>query len=125
MNAREHYEKLLQEQQHDPLGYNVHQSGAKFDVGKPRLGLVLGDFALALQAVGDVGTFGANKYSAHGWLCVPNGVERYTDALYRHLMAYASGDLVDKDSGLTHLSHFAWNALAVLELTIRDARSSR
>lgn len=126
MIPREYCEIIQQaQQQKDPLGYDAHQPGAKLDAGKPRLGLVLGDFALALQAVGDVGTFGANKYSDHGWLSVPNGIERYKDALYRHLMAYSSGDLIDVDSGLTHLSQIAWNALAVLELTIRDARSSR
>jgi hypothetical protein len=83
--------------------------------------LVLGDFARALRAVGEVGTFGAEKYTDGGWIEVPDGVERYTDALYRHLLAEASGERKDCDSGLAHAAHCAWNALARLDLLIREA----
>ena len=106
----------------DPTGKSAHQPGAKLDAGKNRLGLVLGDFALALEHVGRVGTFGARKYSDHGWLTVPNGQERYTDAMYRHLMREASGEDIDFDTSLLHAAHAAWNALARLELALRAAR---
>ena len=53
---------------------------------------------------------------------VPDGIDRYTDALYRHLMAYARDDLRDKDSGLLHLSHACWNMLAILDLTLRGGK---
>ena len=101
----------------DPTERNPNEAGAKLDAGKIRAGLVLRDFSSALTAVAAVGTFGANKYSAHGWLSVPNSIERYTDALYRHLLKDAGGELIDPDSGLTHKAHAAWNALAILELT--------
>ena len=59
--------------------------GIKHDQGKPRASLVVHGFARALLEVSAVATFGAEKYSANGWVSVPNGCERYTDAMYRHL----------------------------------------
>ena len=103
----------------DPNGKNQHESGAKLDAGKPRPGLVLGGFAAALAAVVDVGTYGAQKYTDNGWKDVPNGIERYTDAMYRHLLAESRGDLRDEDTGILHSAHTAWNALARLDLLIR------
>lgn len=105
----------------DPFPYaDQHAPGAKLDAGKPRPGLVLGAFARALEAVARVGTFGASKYSDSGWLHVPNGHERYTDAMLRHYVAEAKGELNDSDSGLSHAAHLAWNALARLELMLRE-----
>lgn len=106
----------------DPLGIHQHAAGAKLDAGKVRAGLVLGDFAHALHAVAEVGTHGATKYTAHGWLSVPNGAERYADAGLRHWLKRQMGEERDPDSGLLHLAHEAWNVLALLELTIRAAR---
>jgi len=106
----------------DPYGKDQHEPGAKVDAGKNRLGLVLGGFALALEQVGWVGTFGQKKYSPNGWLLVENGVERYTDALYRHLIAEASGYELDDESKLLHAAHSAWNALARLQLLLRDRK---
>ena len=94
---------------------NPHEPGAKLDHDKPRCSLVLGAFAPALIEVAKVGTYGAKKYTEHGWKLVPNGIERYKDALYRHLLAE---ELIDPDSGLPHMAHVAWNALAVLTLQI-------
>ena len=103
----------------DPNGLDQHQSGAKLDAGKNRPGLVFSGFSNALMAVAEVGTFGANKYTDYGWRFVENAQRRYTDALYRHLMAYHSGELTDKESNLLHLAHAAWNALAVLEFELQ------
>lgn len=102
----------------DPNGKDPHESGAKLDAGKNRLGLVIGSFARALSKVGEVGTYGANKYTDNGWLDVPNGEARYTDALYRHLFSEAKGEVNDKDTDLPHAAHAAWNALARLELAL-------
>ena len=107
----------------DPTGKDPHTPGAKLDAGKNRLGLVFGGFCLALEDVGRVGTYGANKYSDHGWATVPNGVERYTDAMYRHLLAESFGEAVDDESQLLHAAHAAWNALARLELLIRNPKA--
>ena len=107
----------------DPNGIDQHAPGAKLDNGKPRHGIVLGAFSNALTEVAKVGTFGANKYSDNGWLSVPNGLARYTDAMLRHHFAEAGGEELDEDSGLSHAAHRAWNALAVLELALREKGS--
>lgn len=103
----------------DPHGTTPHAPGAKLDAGKPRCGLVVLGFPRALLEVSRVGTFGANKYTDHGWKTVPNGIERYTDALLRHLFDEATGEVHDKQSELHHAAHAAWNALARLELMLR------
>ena len=103
----------------DPYGYGQHAPGAKVDAGKARAGLVLGDFPRALLSVAEVGTFGARKYSDHGWLSVPDGINRYEDACWRHYLKEKAGEELDNDSGIEHASHMAWNALAVLELKLR------
>ena len=102
----------------DPNGINQHEAGAKLDANKPLAG-VLGDFSLALLEVARVGTFGANKYTRGGWQSVPDGVIRYSDALWRHLLAERH-EPNDSDSGLLHAAHLAWNALSRLELILRE-----
>jgi hypothetical protein len=103
-----------------PEGLSIHAPGAKADATKIRAGLVLLNFAHALQAVAEIGTFGARKYSDNGWKQVPAGIDRYTDALLRHLLAEGTGEYLDQDSGLLHAAHCAWNALARLELMLNE-----
>jgi hypothetical protein len=69
----------------DPHGKDPHEPGAKLDLGKPFAGL-LAHFGKALLAVAQVSTYGSKTYSRGGWQHVPNGVERYTDAFWRHLL---------------------------------------
>lgn len=92
--------------------------GAKHDAGKIRAGLVVQDFPRALLAVGEVATFGAQKYAAHSWRHVPDAAARYYDAFIRHQLAAAAGEQIDRESGLPHAAHVAWNALALLELEL-------
>ena len=99
------------------------ESGVKLDTGKPRMDLVIEGFPRALLEVGKVAGFGAAKYTEHGWLTVPDGKRRYQSAAVRHILAEAKGDKpasVDEESGLLHLAHAAWNALAVLELALQE-----
>jgi hypothetical protein len=104
-------------QEHDPNGISAHAPGAKLDASKPMLSLLI-DFRLALTEVAKVGTFGARKYSRGGWQHVDDGVNRYTDAMLRHLLAASD---IDADSGMIHDAQVAWNALARLELRLRGA----
>lgn len=104
----------------DPSGLDAYAPGAKLDAGKLRPALVLGAFANALVAVIKVGTDGAAKYSDNGWLQVPNGFARYDDAARRHTLKRDKGETHDADSGSLHLAHEAWNALARLELYLRE-----
>jgi len=102
----------------DPNGLTNKTPGAKLDKGKPDLSLLL-MFGQALSSVGDVCTFGCKKYTRGGWQYVPDGITRYTAALLRHVFK-SFYEARDPDSGLLHLAHAAWNALAILELTIRQ-----
>lgn len=104
----------------DPNGLGQHTHGAKLDAGKPDASLLL-MFGKALAAVAQVGTFGAEKYSRGGWQGVVDGEQRYTAAMLRHLLKehYES---TDADSGLLHAAHAAWNALARLDLMLREER---
>ena len=99
-----------------------HAVGYKADVGKNRLTLIMHGFARALLEVGKVGTFGAQKYTDNGWCEVVNAEQRYTDALYRHLLAEATNEVFDEESGLLHSAHSCWNALARLELQLRNSK---
>jgi hypothetical protein len=105
----------------DPNGLDPHEPGAKLDAGKIRPQLVLGGFSRALEEVVKVGTYGADKYTDNGWMQVENGIERYSDAAMRHWLEEAQGLECDPESKLLHAAHHAWNALARLELILRDA----
>lgn len=107
----------------DPSGLDAHMPGAKLDADKPDTSLLL-MFARALWAVAKVGTFGARKYTRGGWQEVVEGEQRYKAALLRHLFQSENEDY-DKESGLLHLAQVAWNALAVLELTLRRMENER
>ncbi len=107
----------------DPTGRTANTPGAKLDAGKLRPALVLDGFANALEAVVKVGTDGAAKYTDNGWKEVPNGFARYSDADYRHRLKFAQGETHDADSGSLHLAHAAWNALAKLELYLKENAS--
>ena len=107
----------------DPNGIGQHEPGAKLDDGKLLAG-ILQQFSFALTAVLEVATFGAKKYSRGGWQHVPNGFERYSDAMMRHYLK-ETVEPVDEDSGLSHEAHLAWNALARLELKLREGKSNK
>lgn len=108
-------------QEADPNGKDPHEPGAKLDAGKVCLYRGAIDyFPRAIEQVAAVSTFGASKYAWKGWQTVPEGFERYSDAMVRHLIAEGKGETRDHDSGLLHASHAAWNALARLELILKD-----
>tara|TARA_R110000803_G_scaffold56795_1_gene114208 strand:+ start:1682 stop:2092 length:411 start_codon:yes stop_codon:yes gene_type:complete len=103
----------------DPHGTDAHAPGAKLDAGKPRVGLMLSGFARALLAVSEITTHGALKYSENGWMEVPDAPKRYDDAKGRHMLQGYIEER-DPDTGLDHLAQEAWNALALLELKLRE-----
>lgn len=105
----------------DPYGKNPHEPGAKLDHGKAplRRGL-LEYFPRACLEVAKISAFGAAKYTWKGWQDVPDGINRYGDADLRHICRAAIEGEIDPDSGFSHKAHEAWNALAVLELFLRE-----
>tara|TARA_R110001592_G_scaffold105781_1_gene297436 strand:- start:18 stop:329 length:312 start_codon:yes stop_codon:yes gene_type:complete len=84
----------------------------KFDGGKTRYDLVP---PKVIQGIAEVLTFGANKYGPYNWKSVDDP-ERYVGALYRHLEAYRRGEIIDPESGFTHLAHASTNLAFLIEL---------
>lgn len=100
----------------------------KLDAGKAQVfKLFLKYFPLATIAVSNVSEYGLRKYNpggeGTGWQEVPDGVNRYSDALGRHMLKEVTeGPYDDSDSGLAHASQVAWNAMARLELLLRAGK---
>lgn len=90
--------------------------GMKFDGEKIKTELLYQDFVNELEEVASVLTFGANKYAARSWKTVPNGFERYYAALIRHTNARIKGEMIDPESGKSHLSHAACCLLFMMGL---------
>lgn len=76
------------------------QGGIKFDKEKVMLDLV--DPHLVL-GIGRVLTIGAKKYAPNNWKKIE--AQRYVAALYRHWLAYMSGERFDPETGESHLYH--------------------
>ena len=138
----------------DPNGLSPNTPGAKLDAGKNRVWLMLEGFApalsllmgehtkhpgwrivdatramsrwpWALEAIAEVTTIGAKKYTPGGWATVENGFARYMDAYGRHGLALAKGQKYDDDgpgsTGCLHLAQQGWNLLAALTLILTAA----
>lgn len=70
----------------------------------------------ALDGVMQVLEFGAKKYAKDSWRTVPNAVDRYYSAAWRHLERM--GDLLkDDESSLPHEYHLLCNLLFLLDLS--------
>lgn len=95
-------------------------SGIKYDTGKNDMGLLFREVPYALEELSKALQMGSEKYGVGNWLKVEDGNNRYLSALVRHLTAYHQGELLDKESGLSHLAHVAVNALFILDLETRN-----
>ncbi len=69
-----------------------------------------------IEDVVKVFTFGANKYAPNNWKNLENGKDRYYAAAMRHIVAWRKGERLDKETGLTHLSHALCDLVIVAEL---------
>ncbi|RTL05414.1 hypothetical protein EKK58_08030 [Candidatus Dependentiae bacterium] len=73
----------------------------------------------SLTEVVKVLEYGANKYKEPGnWKKVD--VERYHEALWRHWVAYNSGEKLDKETELSHLAHLVCDGLFILWNDLQD-----
>jgi hypothetical protein len=96
-------------------------TGKKYDGGKPMVGTLCRVFPRALLAVGQCIMFGTKKYpKPDNWKLVEGAFTRYQDSMMRHYLKYQAGEVMDSETKLPHLSHMAWNALAILELYLMD-----
>ena len=92
---------------------------AKIDAGKLQLTLVPTE---AIEDIALVRMYGNAKYPEGGkdnWKTVE--VERYRDALFRHLLAYINDPKgVDEESGIEHYKHLICNAAFICALERGD-----
>lgn len=97
------------------------QSGAAYknDFGKPHPSYVPASLINAVMAVRE---YGNRKYgSPDNWRKVENAVDRYHEALLRHVLAvWDDPGAIDPESGLPHLAHIACNTAFLLELIKND-----
>lgn len=96
-------------------------SDGKADQGKPRMSLLLVQFGNMVTEVAEVLTFGAKKYPKppldDSWRDVPQGRQRYADALYRHLhAALVLREKKDPESGMSHWAHAVCNILFLSQI---------
>lgn len=91
---------------------------AKADTGKVRPTLVPTSL---MYAVAKVREYGCKKYKdPENWRKVEP--QRYRDALYRHWLAYLSGEKYDEESGLSHLWHLACNVAFLIDMEAQDGK---
>lgn len=88
----------------------------KFDQDKNRLDLLPFD---ALEDVAKVFTYGAKKYGERNW---EHGFSygRNIGAALRHFFAFADGEDLDPETGLSHLSHAICNLLFLRAFQLRN-----
>lgn len=86
------------------------QAFMKKDTGKNRLELIEPAF---VEGLGNILTFGANKYEAHNWKKGGDAVsiERIKGSLLRHLYSYLNDDKIDKETGYSHIYHITCNLM--------------
>lgn len=89
----------------------TEEKADRYNENKPDLGLLAPN---AILHLGAVYSYGAKKYAPDNWrkgltyrACLASGL--------RHVFAFLAGENYDKESGLHHLAHAAWNCLTVLE----------
>lgn len=101
--------------------YHDYDQNVKADAGKLRLTLVPRQI---IKDIAEVREYGVKKYSdPENWRRVE--LERYRDALFRHLIAYLDDpDGVDEESGIKHYKHIATNMAFICELEkVKDETS--
>ena len=95
------------------IGFVEKLGGMKFDGGKNRMDLI--DHR-HIEEIGEVLTYGCEKYDDDSWQLLEDAERRYKGAALRHLYAYLRGELVDDESGMTHLQHLATNIMFLAHL---------
>ena len=106
----------------DPSGKSLKEPGTKGDSGKIAVCRgALHYFPRAISAIAELSQIGARKYSWKGWQDVPDGIHRYGDALARHELCIEDDySRRDRDTGVLEATAVAWNAVARLELILRE-----
>lgn len=95
----------------------------------PVAGGVVQLFPRSMHILAMLSKAGANKYgttvSTIQFLDTPGAYEMHTDAMVRHIVDEAlEGPVNHKDNGALHAAQAAWNALARLEVFLKDTEES-
>lgn len=98
-----------------PRGAKPTAGAMKFDAEKPRMEL-LDPYAMEQLAL--VLTFGAQKYEPWNW-AKGLAFSRLIGAALRHLFAFAKGEDLDPESGLSHLAHAMCCLMFLISMTKR------
>jgi len=88
--------------------------GMKWDQEKAKWYLLPLDI---IEEVVKVLTFGARKYADNNWQIVVSeegGVDRYYSAMMRHVRAWQSGEIYDKETGIHHFAHAMCCAIFIM-----------
>jgi hypothetical protein len=88
----------------------MEDKGLRFNEGKIRYDLIE---PYAVEQLAKVFTKGAEKYAVRNW---EGGMKwsKMIASLKRHIAAYEKGEDFDQESGLYHMAHAAWNAMALI-----------
>jgi hypothetical protein len=103
-------------------------SAIKYDLGKADWSLMPWE---AVEEINKVLEFGANKYNEkdkkgpNSWNWAKGtglGRLRVLNAVFRHLFAYARGEKLDPESGLSHLNHAACGLLFMIYYNLHSSK---
>lgn len=94
------------------------KGGVKADGLKKRPTLLLKSCNKAVDSIIDVLEYGAKKYSEDNWKKVEHA--RYLDAAYRHMLAYTSGEIIDRETSMPHLAHAMCCLLFMLQMDLDE-----
>ena len=103
----------------------MEEKGVKLSNSKPKLSLLKIQFPRALEAVARASEYGHQKYidtdhDYKNFLRVDNAEWEYRNALERHESYRETQGYFDSESNLPHIYHKAWNALAELEMHLKN-----
>ncbi|MDD3302241.1 MAG: DUF5664 domain-containing protein [Candidatus Gracilibacteria bacterium] len=91
--------------------------GKKFDQGKSNVELIPGK---VLLEVGIILGFGKRKYGKNSWQNLDDFEDRYLGAALRHIYQHQSGEIIDQESGRSHIGHALTNLIFLLYKQIED-----
>lgn len=97
------------------MKYDTPPKADRANQGKLPMSHVL-DYPYALAALAEVAAYGANKYERGNYLKGQDATVTM-DCLMRHLVKWWAGENLDKESGISHLSHVMWNLATLIQDT--------
>lgn len=121
-------ERVVTESVSGPIGsLPFNPSTDRRKDGKVRFDLLVQDMPRALEALAKVMTWAIEEkgYVEHDWLNVPDAIKEYHGALHRHDNKEMKGITHDHESKFHHAAHVAWNAMARVELILREEEAKR